>query len=66
MIYEVMLVSGHDATDKIPMYEMPMIFGFGGWGYWVKESIFCIGVEGVSILSLAFCPKISNVALCLL
>ena len=32
--------------------------GFGGWGFRVVASIFCIGVLGNGILSLAFCPEI--------
>ena len=38
--------------DKTPMYEMPLTFVFGG-------SIFCVGVMGDGILSLAFCPEIN-------
>ena len=34
------------------MYEMPLTFVFGG-------SIFCVGVMGDGILSLAFCPEIN-------
>ena len=45
------MVSGHYGTDKTPMYEMPLIFVFGGWGFGVEESIFCIGVLGVGVLS---------------
>ena len=41
------VVSGLNAMDKMPMYEMPLIFVFE-----VGESIFCIGVLGVGILSL--------------
>ena len=52
------LVSGHNATDQTPMYEIPMTFLFWGWGFGAGESIFCIGVLGAGILSLAFCPKI--------
>ena len=43
------VVSGLNAMDKMPMYEMPLIFVFG---FGVGESIFCIGVLGVGILSL--------------
>ena len=32
--------------------------GFGGWGFGFGESIFCIGVLGVGVSSLAFCPEI--------
>ena len=28
-----------------------LCFGFGGWGFGVEESIFCIGVLGVGVLS---------------
>ena len=42
------------------MYEMPLIFVFGGWGFEVRESIFCIRVLGVDVLSLAFCPEVAN------
>ena len=52
------MVSGHNTTDKTPMYEMLLIFVLGGWGFGLGESIFCIGVLGVGVLSLAFCPKI--------
>ena len=45
------MVSGHYGTDKTPMYEMPLIFVFGVWGFGVGESIFCIGVLGVGVLS---------------
>ena len=38
----------------MPMYEMPLIFVFG-----VGESILCIGVLGVGVLSSAFCPEIT-------
>ena len=39
-------VYGHNTTDKTPMYEIPLIFVFG-----VGESIFCVGVLGVGVLS---------------
>ena len=42
------------------MYEMPLTFVFGGWDLGVGESIFCIGVLGVGVLSLAFCPEIKH------
>ena len=40
------MVSGQAATDKTPKYEMPLTFVFGVW-----ESIFCIGVLDVGVLS---------------
>ena len=40
------------------MYEMPLTFVFGGSGFGVGESILCIGVLDVGVLSLAFCSKI--------
>ena len=40
------------------MYEMPLIYVFGGWGFGVRERIFCIAVLGVGILSLPVCPEI--------
>ena len=46
----------------MPMYELPLIYVFGvfwGWGFRVGASIFCSGVFGNGILSLAFCPEIS-------
>ena len=49
-------VSGDNATDKTPMYEMPLIYVYGGWGFGVWKGNFC--VLGVGILSLVFCPKI--------
>ena len=33
------------------MYEMPLIYVFGGWGFGVGVCIFCIGILGNSILS---------------
>ena len=33
------------------MYDIPLTFVFGGWGFWVGEVIFCIGVLGVGVLS---------------
>ena len=48
---------GENAADKTPMYEMPLT-DFCVWGFGVGESIFCIGVLGVGVLSLAFCPEI--------
>ena len=38
------MVSGQNATDKTPMYDMPLIFMFGVWGFGVGKSIFRIGV----------------------
>ena len=35
-------ISGLNATDKTPMYEMPLIYVFGGWGIWQWH--FVIGV----------------------
>ena len=40
------------------MYEMPLIYVFGGCGFGIGESIFCIADLSVDILSLAFCPEI--------
>ena len=48
-------VSAHNATDKMPMYEMPLIFVFGVLG--LGRACFYIGVLGDGILSLAFCPE---------
>ena len=31
------MVSGLNATDKVPMYEMPLIYVFGVWGVGVFE-----------------------------
>ena len=46
-------ISDHNATDKAPMDEMPLIsvfgFGVGVWG--IVEGIFCIRVLGVGLLS---------------
>ena len=44
------------------MYKMPLIyvFGFGGWGFGVGASIFCIGVLDNGVLSLALCPEITQ------
>ena len=53
-------VSGLNAMDKMSMYEMLLIYVFGGWGFEVGACIFCIEVLGNGILSLAFCPKIGQ------
>ena len=42
------------------MYEMPLIYVFGGWGFGVGVSIFGIGVLADGILSLAFRPEITT------
>ena len=39
-------VSGQNASDKTLTHEMPLIYVFGGWGFGVEASIFCIGVLG--------------------
>ena len=46
------LVSDLNATDKTPMYEMPLITCLG-----LGASILSIWVLGNGILSLAFCPE---------
>ena len=55
-------VSGHNATDKMPMYEMPLNFVFGGWVLWLGEHFLYWGFGCwhfvIGILSLPFCPKI--------
>ena len=51
-----MQLSGLNATDKTPMYEMPLTFLASG-GFGVGKSTFCIEVLSVVILSLEFCPK---------
>ena len=45
-------VSSHNASEKTPMYEIPLTFVFGVFG--VGESIFSTGVLGVDVLSSAF------------
>ena len=50
------LVSGLNATDKAPIYEMPLIYVFGVLG--LGEQFF-IGVLGNSSLSLAFFMTLS-------
>ena len=44
--------SGHNATDKTPIYECHRFLCLG-----VGESIFCTRALGVRVLSLAFCPE---------
>ena len=56
------VVSGLNATDKTPMYEMPLTLVFAVGFVWVRACIFCIGVLSTGILSLAFCPEISHCA----
>ena len=51
-------ISGLNAQDKTPMYEMLLIYVFGVWGFGVGASIFCFRVLGNGILSLAFCHEI--------
>ena len=33
-------VSGLNATDKTPMYEMPLVYGFGGRGFGVEHFLY--------------------------
>ena len=42
---QLVMVSGHNATDKMPVYEMPLTFVFGvsGWGFESLGEHFCIG-----------------------
>ena len=52
-------VSGLNSTDKkMPMYEMPLISVFG-----VGARIYCIGVLGNGILSLALCHEMDGTML---
>ena len=44
------MVSGLNATDKMPMYEMPLTLVLGGWGF--GESIFCVGVYKMQVSML--------------
>ena len=53
------VVSGLNATGKTPMYERPLTFVLGGWGFIIGREQFCIGVLGFGILSLVFCPMIN-------
>ena len=39
---------------------MPLNFDFGGWGFGMGASIFCIGVLGNGIFSSPFCPEIGE------
>ena len=50
-----MMVSGLNATEKVPMYEMPLTYVFGGLGFsgWGEYFLYW----GNGILSLAFCPR---------
>ena len=52
-------VSSLNATDKKPMHEMPLIFVFGGWGFGVGGNIYCNGVLGVGVLTLALCLQVT-------
>ena len=51
-------VSGLYATDKTPMYEMPLIYVFGLGVLGVAQAFFVLGVLSNGICSLAFCPQI--------
>ena len=57
--YDRSRVSGLNATDKTHMYEI-YATDLCVWGFRVMASIFCIGVLGDGILSLAFCPDIKQ------
>ena len=39
---------------------MRLNFDFGGWGFGMGASIFCIGVLGNGIFSSPFCPEIGE------
>ena len=41
-------VSGRNDTDKSPMYEMPLFFVFGGWGFEIGRAFFVLGVDHLS------------------
>mgnify|MGYP001803636434 CR=1 FL=1 len=51
------VVSGHNATDKTPMYEMPLHLVFGVWVLGLGRAFICIG-----LLPLAFCPRSQDVS----
>ena len=42
------MVSGLNATEKTPIYEMPLTFVFGGWGFGVGEHFFVLGFWGLT------------------
>ena len=46
-------ISSLNATDKTPVYEMLLIYVFGGLGFGVGFSIFVLGFK-------AFCPEIKK------
>ena len=49
-------VSAHNATDKLPMYEMPLFFVFGVLG--LGRAFFFYWGLGDGTLSLAICTEI--------
>ena len=53
------VVSGHNATDKTPMYEMPLIC-VSGFLFWGLGEHFLYWGFGFGVLSLAFCAEIAE------
>ena len=53
MLWLISLVYGHNATDKTPMYEMPLTFVFGGWGFGVMGAFFVLAFCQLILLGLA-------------
>ena len=55
----VTTVSTLNATDEVPMTEIPLFFVFVVCGFGVGGH-FIYGVFGVDVLTLLFCSKISH------
>ena len=53
-------VSSQNATEKMSMYEMLLIYVFGGWGFGVGACIFCIEVLGNAFCHWRFVPRSDN------
>ena len=56
----MILISGLNATDKKPMYKMPLTFVFGIWDFWFWGENFLLWLWVLAFHKLAFCPKIHD------
>ena len=55
---EVWAVSGLNATDKTPMYEMPLIYVFGVWRLGLGWALFVVGFWAMAFCHWRFVPRL--------
>ena len=51
------MVSGLNATDKTPKYEIPLIYVFGGWRLGLGRAFFVVGCWAMAFCYWRFVPR---------